>query len=79
MLPSRLFSMLPGMYHACTQGGTGDRREGKGRAEKGQEWKAQLFGGFGRAFRTEGGAKVVAVHLIRVRREEKVAALDGTG
>ena len=59
--------------------GQGTEGKERGGQKKGRNGRRNCLEALGEQFRTEGGAKVVAVHLIRVRREEKVAALDGTG
>ena len=59
--------------------GQGTEGKGRGGQSKGRDGRHNCLEALGERFRTEGGAKVVAVHLIRVRRDEKVAALDGTG
>ena len=59
--------------------GPGTEGEGRGRQSKGRVGRRKCLEVLGERFRTEGGAEVVAVHLVRVRRGEKVAALGGTG
>ena len=64
--------------HACKEG-QGTEGKGRGRQRNGRDGRRNCLEVLGEQLRAEGGAKVVAVHLIRVRRDEGVAALDGTG
>ena len=77
--------MLLGIYYARTEGKAGNRREGKGRAGQGKGWKGGEEGQHKqknstiawRLWENDFGQEEEQ-HVIRVRRDGKVAALAGT-
>ena len=76
--------MLLGIYYARTEGKAGNRREVKGRAGQGKGWKGGEEGQHKqknstiawRLYENDFGPE--EQHVIRVRRDAKVAALAGT-